>query len=85
MGDVENRRAAPSDYVDERVDGPEVVRISDDDPAAPFYRLLTKLRAPVAMRDMMMAPVRAATEARGWRSTRPNCRRAPRSSIRAES
>ena len=65
MGDIENRGAAPSDFVDARADGPGVVRIFEDDPAAPFYRLLSKLRAPVAMRDMMMAPVRACYRGEG--------------------
>jgi acetyl esterase len=64
MGDIENRRAA-LDFVDARADGPGVIRISDEDPAAPFYRLLSKLRAPVAMRDMMMAPVRACYRGEG--------------------
>ncbi|MBG0793323.1 alpha/beta hydrolase [Methylocystis sp. H62] len=65
MGEIENRGDAPADFVDARADGPGVIRISDDDPAAPFYRLLSKLRAPVAMRDMMMAPVRACYRGEG--------------------
>ena len=65
MTDAENRPAAASVFVDERADGPEVVRFSENDPAAPFYRLLMKLRAPVAMRDMMMAPVRACYRGEG--------------------
>ncbi len=65
MGDADNRRADPCVFVDERLDGPGVVRAAENDPAAPFYRLLTKLRTPVAMRDMMMAPVRACYRGEG--------------------
>lgn len=65
MEDDKNRRPTPTVFVDERADGPGVVTVSDDDPAAPFYRLLTKLRTPVAMRDMMMSPVRACYRGEG--------------------
>jgi acetyl esterase len=44
--------------VDRRTDGPGVTRIDDADPAAPMYQLLTKLRKPVALRDLMLRPVR---------------------------
>ncbi len=65
MGEVEHRPAAASVFVDERADGPGVVSFSESDPAAPFYRLLMQLRAPVAMRDMMIAPVRACYRGEG--------------------
>ncbi|MBM3550966.1 MAG: alpha/beta hydrolase [Alphaproteobacteria bacterium] len=65
MGDAEHRTAAAPVFVDERADGPGVVSFSENDPAAPFYRLLMKLRAPVAMRDMMIAPVRACYRGEG--------------------
>ncbi|WP_246657248.1 alpha/beta hydrolase [Methylocystis sp. B8] len=65
MGDADTRAAASPLFVDERTDGPGVVRFSESDPAAPFYRVLTKLRAPVAMRDMMIAPVRACYRGEG--------------------
>lgn len=61
----EKGRQTPSDFVDARLDGPGVVSIDGNDPAAPFYRLLAKLRTPVAMRDMMMAPVRACYRGEG--------------------
>lgn len=44
--------------VDKRADGPGVTRIDDADPAAPMYRVLSKLRSPVALRDLMIHPVR---------------------------
>jgi acetyl esterase len=44
--------------VDRRTDGPGVTRIDDADPAAPMYQLLAKLRKPVALRDLMLHPVR---------------------------
>jgi acetyl esterase len=65
MGDADNRRADPCVFVDERMDGPGAIRVAENDPAAPFYRLLSKLRTPVAMRDMMMAPVRACYRGEG--------------------
>ena len=33
-------------------------KIDPTDPAAPLYRLLAKMRSPVALRDLMMHPVR---------------------------
>jgi acetyl esterase len=65
MADPENRPAASRVFVDERADGPGAVGLSENDPAAPYYRVLMKLRAPVAMRDMMMAPVRACYRGEG--------------------
>jgi acetyl esterase len=65
MTDAKNGPAATSVFVDERADGPGVVSVSENDPAAPFYRVLMKLRAPVAMRDMMIAPVRACYRGEG--------------------
>jgi acetyl esterase len=44
--------------VDRRTDGPGVTRIDAADPAAPMYQLLAKLRKPVALRDIMLHPVR---------------------------
>ncbi|MGD9543750.1 MAG: alpha/beta hydrolase [Methylocystis sp.] len=65
MDDAEQRRAPSPVFVDARADGPGVVRFFENDPAAPFYRLLSQLRVPVAMRDMMMAPVRACYRGEG--------------------
>lgn len=39
-------------------DPPGVSRIDPSDPAAPMYRLLSKLRTPVTLRDIMIRPVR---------------------------
>lgn len=44
--------------VDRRTDGPGITRIDPADPAAPMYQLLSKLRQPVALRDLMLHPVR---------------------------
>lgn len=44
--------------VDRRTDGPGVSHIDAADPAAPMYQLLAKLRKPVALRDIMIRPVR---------------------------
>lgn len=65
MTDAEDRAAAAPVFVDGRADGPGAIKLSDNDPAAPFYRVLMKLRAPVAMRDMMIAPVRACYRGEG--------------------
>lgn len=65
MAHARNGPAEASVFVEARADGPGVTRLSQDDPAAPFYRVLMKLRAPVAMRDMMMAPVRACYRGEG--------------------
>lgn len=45
-------------FVDERTDGPGVSKIDPGDPAAPMYRLLAEMRQPVALRDIMIQPVR---------------------------
>ena len=45
-------------FVDQRPDGPGVTRINPRDPATPMYRLLAKMRSPVALRDLMIHPVR---------------------------
>ena len=45
-------------FVDQRSDGPGVSHIDPSDPAAPLYRLLAKMRSPVALRDIMIYPVR---------------------------
>ena len=47
-----------SPFVDQLADGPGVSRIDPTDPAAPMYRLLALMRSPVAMRDLMLQPVR---------------------------
>ena len=44
--------------VDERADGPGVSRFDPNDPAAPVYYLLEKMRSPLTLRDMMILPVR---------------------------
>jgi acetyl esterase len=49
---------SPVPFVDQRTDGPGVSKIDPSDPAAPFYRLLAMQRSPVALRDMMIHPVR---------------------------
>jgi acetyl esterase len=53
-----SRPEEPSVDVDQRTDGPGVTRIDSADPAAPMYQLLAKLRRPVALRDLMLRPVR---------------------------
>lgn len=45
-------------FVDQLADGPGVSRIDPSDPAAPMYRLLALMRSPVALRDLMIQPVR---------------------------
>jgi acetyl esterase/lipase len=45
-------------FVDQLPDGPGVSRIDPNEPAAPMYRLLAKIRSPVALRDIMIYPVR---------------------------
>ena len=47
-----------SPFVDQLADGPGVSRIDPTDPAAPMYRLLALMRSPVALRDLMLRPVR---------------------------
>jgi acetyl esterase len=47
-----------SPFVDQLADGPGVSRIDPSDPAAPMYRLLALMRSPVALRDLMLRPVR---------------------------
>jgi len=47
-----------SPFVDQLADGPGVSRIDPTDPAAPMYRLLALMRSPVALRDLMLQPVR---------------------------
>src|SRR5438094_6565801 len=57
--DTEGAGANPAEIpVDERTDGPGVLRIDPNDPAAPIYRLLKKMRSPLTLRDMMILPVR---------------------------
>lgn len=46
-------------YVDQRRDGPGASKIDPTDPASPFYRLLAAMRTPVALRDLMIYPVRS--------------------------
>lgn len=45
-------------FVDRLPNGPGVSRIDPSDPAAPMYRLLARMRSPVALRDIMIHPVR---------------------------
>ena len=47
-----------SPFVDQLAGGPGVSRIDPADPAAPMYRLLALMRTPVALRDLMLQPVR---------------------------
>jgi acetyl esterase len=47
-----------SPFVDQLADGPGVSRIDPIDPAAPMYRLLALMRSQVALRDLMLQPVR---------------------------
>ena len=47
-----------SPFVDQLADGPGVSRIDPTDPAAPMYRLLALMRSQVALRDLMLQPVR---------------------------
>jgi len=49
---------SPASFVDQRSDGPGVSKIDPSDPAAPMYRLLAAMRSPVALRDIMIYPVR---------------------------
>ncbi|APB32405.1 alpha/beta hydrolase fold-3 domain-containing protein [Gloeomargarita lithophora Alchichica-D10] len=44
--------------VDRRTDAPGLSVIDPADPAAPMYQLLARLRRPVALRDLMLHPVR---------------------------
>jgi len=57
-----------SPFVDQLADGPGVSRIDPSDPAAPMYRLLALMRSPVALRDLMIQPVRTVISARRSRS-----------------
>jgi hypothetical protein len=47
-----------SPFVDQLADGPGVSRIDPTDPAALMYRLLALMRSQVALRDLMLQPVR---------------------------
>ncbi|MBZ6075303.1 alpha/beta hydrolase [Microvirga puerhi] len=44
--------------VDQLTDGPGVSRIDPSDPAVAYYQLLAKMRSPLALRDIMIRPVR---------------------------
>jgi len=44
--------------VDQRSDGPGVSRIDPSDPAAPQYLMLSRMRFPVTLRELMIKPVR---------------------------
>ena len=58
-GDTKNAGTDSAEIpVDERTFGPGVSRIDSNDPAAPIYRLLEKMRSPLTLRDMMILPVR---------------------------
>jgi acetyl esterase len=54
----ENASQMPAPFVDQLPNGPGVSRIDPAEPAAPMYRLLAKMRSPVALRDIMIHPVR---------------------------
>ena len=45
-----NTSQNPAPFVDQRPNGPGVSKIDPSDPAAPMYRLLAKMRSPVALR-----------------------------------
>jgi acetyl esterase/lipase len=58
-GNTKETCADPAEIpVDERIDGPGVSCIDPNDPSAPLYRLLAKMRSPLTLRDMMILPVR---------------------------
>src|SRR5882757_7975748 len=56
VGENASQRRAP--FIDQLPNGPGVSRIDPADPAAPMYRLLARMRSPVALRDIMIHPVR---------------------------
>jgi acetyl esterase len=56
MGENASRKLTP--FVDQLPNGPGIARIDPADPAAPMYRLLARMRSPVALRDIMIHPVR---------------------------
>ena len=49
----------PKATVDQHSDGPGVSKIDPADPAAPQYLMLSKMRSPVTLRELMIKPVRA--------------------------
>jgi acetyl esterase len=48
----------PKLTVDHRTDGPGVSTIDPSDPAAPQYLMLSRMRSPVTLRELMIQPVR---------------------------
>ena len=48
----------PTTPVDQRSDGPGVSTIDPLDPAAPQYLMLSRMRSPVTLRELMIKPVR---------------------------
>jgi acetyl esterase len=54
----ENASQNAARFVDQLPNGPGVSTIDPADPAAPMYRLLARMRSPVALRDIMIHPVR---------------------------
>lgn len=50
--------ADPKIAVDQRSDGPGASRIDPSDPAAPLYLMLSKMRSPMTLRELMITPVR---------------------------
>jgi acetyl esterase len=54
----ENPSSNAAPFVDQLPNGPGVSMIDPADPAAPLYLLLAKMRSPVALRDLMIHPVR---------------------------
>ena len=56
---MSGKASTPQLPVDQRRDGPGGSRIDPADPAAPVYRLLARMRSPLTLRDLMIAPVRS--------------------------
>jgi acetyl esterase len=48
----------PKVAVDRRADGPGMSKIDPSDPAAPQYLMLSRMRSPVTLRELMIKPVR---------------------------
>ena len=50
--------ADPKVTVEQRSDGPGVSKIDASDPAAPQYLMLSRMRSPLTLRELMIKPVR---------------------------
>jgi acetyl esterase len=55
---MSSRPSADPRVVDQRSDGPGVSKIDPTDPAAPQYLMLSKMRSPMTLRELMIKPVR---------------------------